>query len=331
MAHARTVTLFGLGLQLLLPGSVSAQPADIRTIDCPGAASTIVGGINDAGRAVGVYFDVLPMALGGFHGFIWEGGRCDPIPGLPDDALPMAQNDAGQVIGVYVVPSGSEARGFVYRSGQLEDLLCPAGEPEGCLAWPRGVNNRGQIVGYYEREGPDGPFMWQDGSYVALADLPLAHITVRARGINPRGDIVGEYYRDYTTPPHITYGYSWPSGGTPVSFAFPIEGNDPPVAKTTVPQAITPRGGIVGYFYDSMYDDDSSLDGVLIGPSRGFFRDGDGAMIELKVPGATYTCPMGINAAGEVSGVYTTNAAETPLATITWRGFVAKVEALVVR
>jgi hypothetical protein len=59
--------------------------------------------------------------------------------------------------------------------------------------------------------------------------------------------------------------------------------------------------------------------------------DRDGAMIELKVPGATYTCPGSINAAGEVSGVYSTNAAETPLAMITRRGFVAKVQALVVR
>jgi hypothetical protein len=95
--------------------------------------------------------------------------------------------------------------------------------------------------------------------------------------------------------------------------------------------AINPRGDIVGYFYESMYDDDPSLDGVLAGPCRGFFRDRDGAMIELKVPGATYTCPAGINAAGEVSGVYTMDAADMPLATISWRGFVAKLKALVVR
>jgi hypothetical protein len=95
--------------------------------------------------------------------------------------------------------------------------------------------------------------------------------------------------------------------------------------------AINPRGDIVGYFYESMYDDDPSLDGVLAGPCRGFFRDRDGAMIELKVPGATYTCPASINAAGEVSGVYTTDSSTTPLAGISWRGFIAKVEALVVR
>ena len=330
MAHARTVLFLGLGFLVLLPASVSAQPADIKTIECPGAAGTMVGGLNDAGRVLGVYFDVLPIALGGFHGFIWEGGGCEPIPGLPDASVPMAQNDAGQVIGVYFVPSASEGRGFLYWRGQMKDLLCPAGEPERCEAYPRGVNNRGQIVGYYDREGPDRPFMWEDGSYVALGELPWTHITVRAFGINQRGDIVGEWV-GLASAPNITSGYLWPRGGTPVSFGFPITANDPPVAKTTEPQAIGPSGDIVGYFYDSMYNDDPSLDGVLCGPCRGFFRDRDGAMIELKVPGATYTCPSSINAAGEVSGIYTTNAAETPLAMISWRGFVAKVEALVVR
>jgi hypothetical protein len=80
-----------------------------------------------------------------------------------------------------------------------------------------------------------------------------------------------------------------------------------------------------------MPEGDPSLDGVLFGPCRGFFRGRDGAMTELKVPGATYTCPLGINAAGKVSGAYTMDAATTPWAGISWHGFVAKVEALVVR
>jgi hypothetical protein len=47
----------------------------------------------------------------------------------------------------------------------------------------------------------------------------------------------------------------------------------------------------------------------------------------------TIVCPgaASINAAGEVSGVYTTDSSTTPLAGISWRGFIAKVEALVVR
>jgi hypothetical protein len=309
---------------------VSAQPTDITTVVCPGAASTFVSGINDAGLVAGVYFDVLPIALGSVHGFIWDGRGCEPIPGPPDDGIPTGLNDAAQLIGVYVVPDPSEVRGFLYRRGQMTDLVCPATETEECAAWPSGINNRGQIVGWYEIQGPDRPFMWEDGSYVALAELPWAHITVRATGINPRGDIVGEWLGS-PGPPHVTYGYLWPKDGAPVWFGFPIAGNVPPVAKTTEPRAITAGGDMVGYFYESMFEDDEELDGVLAGPCRGFFRGRDGAMIELKVPGARYTCPSGMNAAGEVSGVYTMDAADVPFAKISWRGFVAKVEALVVR
>lgn len=331
MVYARTVVSLALVSLGLVTASVSAQPAAVTTIVCPGAASTYVGGINDAGRAVGFYCDNLVGCFASIHGFIWEGGGCGPIPGLPDGWIPMALNDAGQVVGVHVVPDPSEVRGFLYRRGQVTDLECPATEKPGCAAWPGGINNRGQIVGWYEISGPDRPFMWEDGSYIALAELPWAHITVRAHSINPRGDLVGDFYPSPGSPPHITYGYFWPTNGAPVWFGFPIEANTPPVAKTTVPQAITPRGDIVGYFYESMYDDDPSLGGVLAGPCKGFFRDRDGAMVGLKVPGATYTCPAGINAAGEVSGVYTTDSMTTPLAEIHWRGFVAKVETLVVR
>jgi probable HAF family extracellular repeat protein len=332
MVRARTVVPLALVAIGLMSAFVATQPTDIRTIACPGAASTVIAGINDAGRAVAVYFDSLPIVLGGFHGFVWDGSGCaQRIPGLPDDTIPTGVNDAGDVVGIYIVPALGQARGFLYRRGRVQDLLCPAAEPKPCVAWPWGINNRGQVVGYFDRQGPDRPFVWEDGSYVALAELPWGHITVRAHSINPRGDVAGEFYSGPGSPPHLTYGYYWPTGGVPSWFGFPVETNTPQVAKTTVPQGITPRGDVVGYFYESLYDDDPSLEGVLIGPSRGFFRDRDGAIVELKVPGATYTCPMGINAAGEVSGAYTTDPSTTPLAGISWRGFVAKVEALVVR
>jgi len=256
---------------------------------------------------------------------------CEPIPGLPDNWLPFALNDAKDVVGIYLVPLPSEGRGFLYRRGQRMDLVCPAAETEECAAWPRGINNGGQIVGWYEDAVPDDrPFMWEDGSYVALAELPWVHTTARATGINARGDVIGEYY-GRPVAPDVTYGVLWPKDGAPVRFGFPIAGNVLDVAKTTAPLAITARGDMVGYFHEWMFDDDPKLDGVLAGPCRGFFRDRDGAMIELKVPSATYTCPTSINAAGQVSGVYTTDAADTPFAEISWRGFVAKVKALAVR
>jgi probable HAF family extracellular repeat protein len=328
MAHARMVMSLALASLVLLPASESAQQGDITTIDCPGAASTFVAGINDAGRGVGVYFDILPIVPGGIHGYFWDGSGCEPIPGLPDDGIPSGLNDAEAVVGIYIVPIPSEGRGFLYRRGQMMDLLCPATETEFCAAWPMGINNRGQVVGSYEEAVPyTRPFMWEDGSYVALAELPWSHTTVRATGINARGDVIGDYYGG-SAAPEVTRGVLWPKDGEPVRFRFSIAGD---FAKTTVPRAITAGGDMVGYFYESMFEDDEELDGVLAGPCRGFFRDRNGAMIELKVPGATYTCPGGINAAGQVSGVYTMDEPGPPFTTISWRGFVANLEALVVR
>ncbi|MFO7691923.1 MAG: hypothetical protein R6V57_02440 [Vicinamibacterales bacterium] len=330
MAHRKTVLSLALASLVLLPASAYVPPEAITRIDCPGAASTYVRGINSAGRVVGAHFDTLGWPSSVIHGFIWEGGGCEPIPGLPDGWIPLALNDAGHVVGVRPLSSG-QLRGFLYQRGQVTNLVCPPTVPRPCAAWPGGVNNRGQIVGWYEiNPWPDRPFVWEDGSFAAPAELPWDHITVRAHGIDARGDVVGEFYPD-GPPPHITYAYYWPNGGAPVWFGFPIEGNVPPVAKTTVPTAVNQRGDTVGYFYDSMYDEDPAVAGVIAGPCRGFFRDRDGAMIELKVPDATYTCPGGINAAGEVSGVYTTDAVTTPLSEIRWRGFVAKVGALVER
>jgi probable HAF family extracellular repeat protein len=332
MAHARMVLSLALASLVLLPASESAQQGDITTIDCPGAASTFVAGINDAGRGVGVYLDVLPLALGGAHGFIWDGSGCEPIPGLPVDGIPFGLNDAEAVVGIYYVPIPSEGRGFLYRRGQMMDLLCPATETEYCAAFALGINNRGQVVGSYEEAVPHTrPFMWEDGSYVALPELPWVHTTVRATGINARGDVIGLYY-GRPVAPDVTYGVLWPKDGEPVRFGFPMAGNNVlDIAMTTAPRAITAGGDMVGYFYESMFEDAEELDGVLAGPCRGFFRDRNGAIIELKVPGATYTCPGGINAAGQVSGVYTMDEPGPPFATISWRGFVAKVEALVVR
>jgi len=328
MAHARMVLSLALASLVLLPSSESAQQGDITTIDCPGAAITVVG-VNNAGRGVGFYcHDTATCFPFGLHGFIWDGSGCEPIPGLPDPAAPVGMNDAGQVIGIGIDVDESRGFGFLYRRGQVIDQLwCPTALKP-CVPFPRGINNRGQIVGYYDKGGPDRPFMWEDGSYVALAELPWDHSTVRANGINPRGDVVGEWHLEEGG---ITRGYLWPKDGAPVSFGFPIEGNTQSVAKTTIPSAITPGGDMVGYFYESMPEGDPSLDGMLFGPCRGFFRDSDGAMTELKVPGATYTCPLGINAAGKVSGAYTMDAATTPWAGISWHGFVAKVEALIVR
>lgn len=323
MSRVRSVPFLAVGALLLLAIPASAQAPGITVVTCAGATSTIVAGINDAGRAVGFYFDMA----GTPHGFISDGRRgCEPLPGLPEGYMPLNVNDSSHVVGIHIGPSG-EQRGFLYRRGQVTDLWYP--DPGTCQTMPIGINSRGQVVGFYALTGDgcgrDRPFMWEDGVYTPLPepDLP-GHNSVSATGLNPRGDVVGEVLVD---PSQINYGYLWPRNGDPVTvFGFPIGSG---VAKVTMPTAINPRGDAVGFFYETMDPDDPALEGVLFGPCRGFFRDRDGSMTELSVPAATYTCSLGLNGAGEISGIFTEDPSGTPFTALSWRGFIARKDALV--
>ncbi|MCU1251291.1 MAG: putative extracellular repeat, family [Edaphobacter sp.] len=67
----------------------------------------------------------------------------------------------------------------------------------GTVAWD--INNRGQIVGFYDSKGvaPRG-FIWDDGKFTSV-QIPGALATV-VYGINSAGEVVGEF--DDTTGAH---------------------------------------------------------------------------------------------------------------------------------
>jgi hypothetical protein len=72
---------------------------------------------------------------------------------------------------------------------------CPAGLAPGQVAaqtGARGINDRGDVVGFYAAGGTHG-FLLSDGQYTSL-DFPLAGVRATiANGINDRGEIVGQY------------------------------------------------------------------------------------------------------------------------------------------
>src|SRR5262249_15364292 len=55
-----------------------------------------------------------------------------------------------------------------------------------------GINDAGQIVGYYENAGGNHGFLSSGGTYTSLDD-PLATQGTHAFGINDAGQIVGSY------------------------------------------------------------------------------------------------------------------------------------------
>ena len=73
---------------------------------------------------------------------------------------------------------------------------CPAGLTPGQVAAQtsaRGINARGDVVGFYTAGGRQHGFLLRHGEYTSL-DFPVPGVRATiANGINPRGEIVGQY------------------------------------------------------------------------------------------------------------------------------------------
>ena len=80
-------------------------------------------------------------------------------------------------------------------------FACPTGLAPGQVAAQtsaRGINSRGDIVGFYVAGGQPHGFLHSGGQFTSL-DFPVAGVRATiANGINARGEIVGQY----TAPVH---------------------------------------------------------------------------------------------------------------------------------
>jgi probable HAF family extracellular repeat protein len=120
-------------------------------VDFPGAYSTQAFGINDAGDFVG---SMSFPGVGGDSGFVFSRGEFTPInnpnavpPGVGASIVSTntAINDARQIVGLFTEVGGY--RGFLYDHGTFTTLPLPPGA--GTPNIPLGINNAGQIVGYF--------------------------------------------------------------------------------------------------------------------------------------------------------------------------------------
>jgi probable HAF family extracellular repeat protein len=123
----------------------------------------------------------------------------------------------------------------VYTYTSLDD---PVAAPGGTLA--QGINNQGQIVGYYyDGNGLAHGFIYGGGAWTKLDD-PSATNGTFAEGINNKGQIVG-YYLDASGQ----HGFL-NSGG-----AFTTLDDPSATAGTTQAWGLNDLGQIVGGFADS--------------------------------------------------------------------------------
>src|SRR5262249_59848787 len=120
--------------------------------------------------------------------------------------------------------ASNHTHGFLFSGGTfttLDDPLATAGT----LAL--GINNAGQILGYYTNTSSAHGFLYSGGFYTTLDD-PLATTETLAWGINDAGQIVGTYGDASGGSPSVrlTYPPAPPLANPPPIF-FP----HPPVGK----------------------------------------------------------------------------------------------------
>jgi len=157
------------------------------------------GAINDHGQVAGVVQGSAQQC----RLVVW-----DPNSGLRDlgpcedpwSCGRLRINNAGQIAWGTVDPNGGN-HAFLLDPNGVRHILRP---PSGERIWVNDLNNRGQIVGYFSRDGvPLRGFLWDKTS--GMRDLAmLGNVESVATGINDRGQIVGSYAR-HRAGPHTVF------------------------------------------------------------------------------------------------------------------------------
>jgi len=196
-----------------------------------GPLGSALNGVNDSGVAVGNYWDDW-----GTYGFLYKDGRIEVLPQAFPGAgasVPAGINSAGTIVGVCSDTWGdvTSGRGFVLRHGRYTILDDPSGLGVGLY----GINDRGQMLGYW------GPWLFfsqcflQDGPRQTLINVPGATMTT-AWSLNNKGQIAGFYFDQGWVSHGFVYGR-----GTYTTIDYPG-------ATDTAVLGINDHGAIVGTY-----------------------------------------------------------------------------------
>lgn len=179
----------------------------------PGGTYSYANAINNSGQVTG------SSSLGGSdpgytseHAFLYDHGVMKDL-GTLGGAISkgFGINDAGQVAGVSytILGNSQDFRAFLYANGAMRDLgtVVP-----GANSWARGINNRGQVVGWYD-VGTGRAFIWDQGNGMrdlnAMVDPSTGWFIHAAYRINDRQQIValgcknGQYGAVLLEPTHL--------------------------------------------------------------------------------------------------------------------------------
>jgi probable HAF family extracellular repeat protein len=175
--------------------AVAAQPS-FTFLTAPHSAETEAYGINNNGQVVG-YFQ---PPLNHWHGFIYDINTQTyttlAVPGAPhtiSTTIAFGINDSGSVVGGYIRMNNGVFHGYLRDSaGNYSAVTFPL-QPRGLSQYPTGINNAGDVVGFYALPGANNRngYLLQQGVFTPLS-YPGSTDTV-AQAINDGGTIVGWY------------------------------------------------------------------------------------------------------------------------------------------
>jgi probable HAF family extracellular repeat protein len=206
------------------------------SLDYPGARRTTPQAVNNVGEVVG-YWDVTSGIERSFHYADETWTALDYPDPTHDYTRATDLNDAGQIVGYYFTGPDylyTDIYAFVYEAGSWTSLQYP----DALYTWGEGINNTGQIVGYFqETAGGRHAFVYEmaTGVFTRL-DFPGADWTY-ALDVSDSGHIVGVYKTGLGWHGFIYDGATW----TTVDY-------DGAGTTDTWAAAINNPGRIVGYY-----------------------------------------------------------------------------------
>jgi probable HAF family extracellular repeat protein len=147
---------------------------------------------NSHGQVIGY------SALSGGYAFLYTPGAGFADLGVGQSGDPLDINDSGQVVGAMAVPGGN-GQAFLYTPGSGLTNLGAMGD----RSLATGVNNLGQIVGWYGVDYADYPY--RSFLYTVeqgMTDLSVPDANTYAGAINDAGQVAG-YFEGSDANDHI--------------------------------------------------------------------------------------------------------------------------------